>query len=108
MHPPPAQREKIAAAAMEMWITRSASYRTFPQRNNSNQLVISVVDPDRPQRYLLQAQLFVCERRGKNVQKMNVGMGAQSVPFFGSHIAGHAGAEFPGPACGNIDHLAGA
>ena len=37
---------KIATAAMEMWITRCASYRTFPQRNNSNLLVISVVDPN--------------------------------------------------------------
>ncbi|MDH3665280.1 MAG: YfjI family protein, partial [Alphaproteobacteria bacterium] len=39
----------IAAAAMEMWITRYASYRTFPQHNNSSSNLsrISVVDPVR-------------------------------------------------------------
>jgi hypothetical protein len=45
---------KIAAAAMEMWITRYASYRTFPQHNNSNLLVISVVDPKPPLEVFLQ------------------------------------------------------
>ena len=37
------------AAAVDMWITRYASYRTYPPHNNNSNLSrISVVDPERP------------------------------------------------------------